>query len=86
MNKIQYKGVHSYRLQDSSNKKEILFNKAWKDLNKNDPDFIAELLMRQPTNEDIEAMSTILQWLGTSYGFLWLEKITDKCRGMISVN
>jgi len=80
-----FKGRNSYRLKDTSTRKEQIFAKAWREYNKENPNFLKDLLGEEPTEEQIEILSTLMQWMGTKYGIRLLEETLKKCTGMIKV-
>lgn len=84
MQKLVHNGLKSYLLQDSKHRKQIVFARAWKELQKNRPDLLEKLLEKNPTQEDATNLATLIQWLGGD-GFKWLEEIMKKCNGLIKV-
>lgn len=81
----QHKGAQAYRLQDSSNRKEIVFAKEWREFNRLNPNFLSSLLGRNPTDSDRESIATIIQWMGTKNGLKFIESSCEKCKGLIKV-
>ena len=85
MSKQQHKGARAYRLQDSSNRKEIVFAKGWREFNRLNPNFLSTLLGREPTEQDYESMATITQWMGTKEGMRFVEDCLKKCQGLVKI-
>lgn len=85
MDKLNHKGLNAWRLNDSSHRKEITFAKVWRDLNKNEPEFLSALLGREPNQIEAEVAATIWQWLGTARGFRLIEETIKKCQGLVKV-
>lgn len=86
MSKLVHRGINVHRLQDVRNKKEIILAKAWRELNRLNPEFLGHLLGREPSQSDAETAATIIQALGERKNFLWLEETLKKCQGLVSVN
>lgn len=80
-----FKGRNSYRLKDTSTRKEAVFSKTWREYNQENPNLLKDLLGEEPTQEQIEVLCTLVQWFGTSKGFKLLDEIMRKCTGMIKV-
>jgi hypothetical protein len=82
---LQHKGVNSHRLNDSSNRKEAVFAKYWKELNRLDPTFLPRLMGREVTQVDAEVAATVVQYFGTREGFKELQEMVKKASGLIKV-
>lgn len=80
-----FKGRNSYRLKDTSTRKEQVFAKTWRELNKEHPNLIKNLLGEDPTDEQIEVLCTLVQWFGTREGFKFVDETMKKCTGLIKV-
>lgn len=85
MKKIVHKGINAYRLQDTGNRKEIVYAKAWRELNRLEPDFLKKLLGREPTENDAEIAATVIQWLGTKSGANMVEDCLKKSTGLVKI-
>lgn len=83
--KLKHRGVHGYRLQDTNNRREIVFSKQWREINRLDPDFLSTLLGRTATQEDATVAATIIQYLGTKSGFMELEEMIKKSTGYVKL-
>ena len=85
MDKIIHKGINDYRLKDSRHRKEIVFAKAWRELNRLNPDFLTKLLGRPVNQNDAEVAATVIQSLGEKNNFTWLEETLKKCQGLVKI-
>jgi hypothetical protein len=85
MQKIRKKirGRNSYRLKDVSNRKEIIFAKSWEIFVTENPNTIKDILGEEPTDEQVELLSTLVQWLGSSKGFVFCDQTVRKCLGIL---
>jgi len=83
LRKRSYKGIHHYRLKDTSARKEAIFAKSWRQYNEENPNFLKELLGKEPTDEQVELLSTLVQWCGTKFGFRFVDEVVKKCIGII---
>lgn len=86
MTKLVHRGYKDHQLKDTSRRKEIIFAKGWRELNRLDPDFLSRLLGRPATQDDAIIAATVVQWLGEKKGIQFLEDNLKKCQGMVSVN
>lgn len=83
--KLIHKGVNHYRLNNSANRREAVFCKQWRELNRLNPNFLSSLLGREATQQDAEVAATVLQYLGTREGFKELEEMIKKSTGLIKI-
>jgi hypothetical protein len=85
MSKLTHRGANDHRLQDSKNRREAVFAKQWRELNRLNPNFLSSLLGREATQQDAEVAATVLQYLGTREGFKELEEMIKKSTGLIKI-
>lgn len=85
MSKLVHKGVNQNRLNDTRNRREIVFAREWRDFNRLNPEFLSSLLGREATQEDAETAASVIQYLGTKEGWKNLQEILKKCIGMIKI-
>lgn len=85
MQKLTHRGANDHRLQDSKNRREAVFCKQWRELNRLNPNFLSSLLGREATQQDAETAATVVQYLGTREGFKELEEMIKKSTGLIKI-
>lgn len=85
MDKLTHRGVNDYRLNDSRNRRESVFAKHWREINRLNPKLLSNLLGRDATQEDATVAATIVQYLGQKEGFRELEEMLKKSTGLIKV-
>jgi hypothetical protein len=81
--KRNYRGRNANRLKYPDARKEVVFSKAWKDWNIDHPNTIKDILGEEPTDEQVELLSTLVQWLGSSKGFVFCDQTVRKCLGIL---
>lgn len=83
--KIVHRGANDWRLKDARNKKEIVLAKAWRELNRLNPNFLSKLLGREVGEDEAQIAATIVQWAGTSEGSKFFEENLKKASGIVKL-
>lgn len=85
MDKIIHKGVNDYRLKDTRNRREAVFAKHWREMNRLNPKLLSNLLGREVTQEDATVAATVVQYLGQKEGFKELEEMIKRSMGLVKL-
>lgn len=81
--KRNYRGRNHNRLKYPNTDKESTLAKSWKELNVENPSLIKDMLGEEPTEEQVELLSTMAQWLGSPVGFKFIDATIKKCLGIV---
>lgn len=81
--KRNYRGRNANRLKYPDSGKEVIFSKAWREFNTDHPNAIKDMLGEEPTDEQVELLSTLFQWLGSKNGFVLVDQTVRKCLGIL---